>query len=433
MTEPHPIPPSQVRVDFYLQRGEMLMDSLRLEDARQQFAFALGEDPEDPIACCRMGVCLCLLGLQQEAINHGSRAAGIAPDNPLVLQNYAWILYTAQRFAEAKKVILEAIRVVPELAEAHTLLALIYIRLNDNENGKRSAQTALSLDPNSSDAHQVRAIAARKLGDTRESESHLRDAFRYDPQNPATHFAMGCAKVFRDDFDQAEIHFRESLRINPNFEPAQRMLLEIQILKSGLMRTQVVILEWFDTHLTLGLQIFTMLVIVSIVLLSRGDSKFGMLLVPFGILSFVFLFTRYVAEPLTTMWIALTYPEARSMTRWTYLGSMVVSFYLVLWLSLAVSGIALKSFELVTISIFLAYSYVAFSMTWSCRRAKLRPFMVIATILIMSLGSFILFFSTTRNLETEYNTVLAMWLVYFSVALLSLGLPGLLKKRLALQ
>lgn len=431
MTESYRAQAVANRVDFYIDRAELLMDSLRFEDARKQFALAIGESPDNAIAHCRMGVCLGILNAKQEAIEHGRTATSLAPQNPLVLQNFAWILFDSGHYREAKKVIHEAIRIEPEFSDAHTLLALILIRLSDNKSAIRSAEKALALDPNSSEAHRIRGIASQNLGDIRESEVHLRNAFRYDPENASTHLAMGCARFMQDDYEPAERYFRESLRIDPNFAPAQRMLLETQIVRTWVMRFHFGILEWIEAFSTISLKVLIVLMIAAVVLFSRGDSTFGMMLVPLGMISFAFLFTRVATEPLATLSVALSSPEARAMSRWNCLGSILVSFFFLAWFSLAIAGIAMKSITLIAIAVFLAYSYIPISVTWSCTDKMERIFMAGATVLIVGMGLFTLYYAAMGNQENDYNNSFGLWLLYCGVALSSLGLPQIRKKVLA--
>ena len=427
------------KADFHIGRAEMLMEVLRYEDARAQFAIAIAEEPDHPIAHCRMGVCLRLLQMMSEALEHGKTAVTLAPQNPLVLQNYAWLLFEARHHDGAKKVILEAIRIEPEFASAHALLAAIYIRLREHKSAIRSAEKALSLDPNHGDAHRLRGVASQKLGDVQEAEIHLRNSFRYDPENAFTHLAMGCARFMQDDFEPAEAHFRESLRIDPTFAPAQRMLLELQVASAKVSRLHLQLMDWFDAHSGFSFKALLILIVISVLILSRGDGSFGVMLIPLAAMPLVLLFSRMAIGPLATMSVALTTPEARTMTRWNYYGSMFVSVFLLVSVALAITAIALKDEWMVRVAIFLAYAYIPTSTAWECRGTIPRIGMVIATMLIIGFGVFCLYYSAQGSTGyggmplsgSEYNNRVALWASYCVASLLSILLPSRLKRSLA--
>jgi tetratricopeptide (TPR) repeat protein len=113
-----------------------------------------------------LGLALSVAGQSTDA--QAAIRAGLVrePTDPPGNFAMAWVLYTAQRLAEAEKSAELAVLYNPDFAMAHLLLAQIHLRQNKQEELLNDLDAFLRLDPNgprSAGARVIRAQAQRAL------------------------------------------------------------------------------------------------------------------------------------------------------------------------------------------------------------------------------------------------------------------------------
>lgn len=99
-----------------LTRAEYLMNSGDERGAIASYETALGQQPDNPIALNNLAWLL-REREQERAIDLAAQAQELAPRNPAVLDTYGWLLHLAGRHEEAKSVIEEALVLAPDSEE----------------------------------------------------------------------------------------------------------------------------------------------------------------------------------------------------------------------------------------------------------------------------------------------------------------------------
>lgn len=128
------------------------------EKAMESYRRALALDGGDAVALNNLAWVLAEQGRDLgQALAMATRAAGIAPRSPEVLDTLGWIHYRRGAYAEAERVLARAAELAPGKAAIHYHLGLTYQRLGKKHDAVSTLRRAASLDP---------ALAAReKIGD----------------------------------------------------------------------------------------------------------------------------------------------------------------------------------------------------------------------------------------------------------------------------
>lgn len=149
-------------------------------------------------------------------------------------------LYIDDQDAEAVLALQEAVRLNPELAEAHFRLALGYESLGKREEAeseyKKAVETFkkyLGENDNDAEAHYQLAQSYANLGQYSEAIRQYREATRLKENDPDIYYDLGVAHTKLAQYDAAAVAFSKSLEIDPDYYRAQDGLDEA---KEGIKR-----------------------------------------------------------------------------------------------------------------------------------------------------------------------------------------------------
>ena len=146
-----------------MNRGSILHDLGRGEEALASYDKALAIKPDHAVALCRRGHALYHLDRLAEAIANYDRALEIAPDDAETLNVRGLALRRLQRFEEALASCDRALAIKPDLAAVHNSRGVILQDLKRFEDALASYDRALALDPDLADALSNRSTALREL------------------------------------------------------------------------------------------------------------------------------------------------------------------------------------------------------------------------------------------------------------------------------
>jgi Flp pilus assembly protein TadD len=152
-------------------------------------------------------------------------------------------LYRNDQDAEAVLAFLEAIRLDPDLAEAHFRLGLGYESLGKREEAESEYKKAVAaykkyLEENRSDpeAHYDLGQTYAGLGQYSEAIREYREATKLKEDDPDIYYDLGVAHTKLAQYDAAAVAFEKSLEIDPEYYRAQDGLDEA---KEGIKRIRV--------------------------------------------------------------------------------------------------------------------------------------------------------------------------------------------------
>jgi len=208
------------------------------------------------IACCASGVVAwSTAAYWRNTVTLFRHAVEVTGENWAALTVLSQALLAKDRVDEAMPYIAEAIRLRPNLPEAHINFGAALSKRGDFDAAAEQYRAALQVDPENPDAHEglgvvltekgqfegalanLAAAARSRPGD---ADAHYNlgrlyglcghpdlaipefaETVRLRPENAAAHFNLGTAYAAQERFSQACDQFREALRLKPDYISAR--------------------------------------------------------------------------------------------------------------------------------------------------------------------------------------------------------------------
>ncbi len=210
----------------HFQRGEVLFEQSRYDQAVGELTAHLGESPEDAMAHTMLAISLANIKRFDDALAHAREAIGLDPENSFCHYGLAQVELERRRFAAAAEALEEAIRCAPVVSTYHGLMAAIRSRQTRWHEALEAAERGLAFDPEDLQCLNMRALAQRQLGRNAEAAETMRDALARDPNDALAHANQGWTHLEQGQAEPALMHFREGLRIDPGLEFARQGIIE---------------------------------------------------------------------------------------------------------------------------------------------------------------------------------------------------------------
>ena len=140
--------------------------------------------------------------------------AGLAMTYALQAQQ-GWVADTEGALARADELALTAVKMNPDLPEAHWVLAFVHAQRREHDAALREVDRALRLNPSNADAYALKAGIETYLGRPSESVALLRLAQRLNPDGGSLYYLLlGRAYYFLDYHEQARLNLGQALERN---------------------------------------------------------------------------------------------------------------------------------------------------------------------------------------------------------------------------
>ncbi|TDQ05936.1 tetratricopeptide repeat protein [Labedaea rhizosphaerae] len=121
------------------------------------------------------------LGQVGPAVEFGRLAARLAPDDPIVIGQFAELLVAAELHEEAAAAIGRALELAPGQASLHRMHARALRAAHRLDDARAAAQEAVALDPMHPDSHLVLGDVLARQGKLADAEQEFVAALRQDP------------------------------------------------------------------------------------------------------------------------------------------------------------------------------------------------------------------------------------------------------------
>jgi tetratricopeptide (TPR) repeat protein len=194
----------------------------------------------------------------EEAAARFRAALRIKPDIPEAHNNLGTALMRLGRLDEALPAYQRAVALSPDAAEVRYNIGLLLERMGRYEEAVTHLREAVRLNPAYVDAHVTLGNALQSLGRFDEAVAAYREAIRLAPGNPRAHLNLGTALGRMGLADEAAGALREALRLQPDSVDVRRNL-GIALLRSGrtdeglaMFREAVRVAPSVATYLDLG-------------------------------------------------------------------------------------------------------------------------------------------------------------------------------------
>lgn len=169
--------------------------------------------------------------------------------------------YSAQSYKVALDELRLSLQADPNFADAHGMLALVYMALNERGLAEQSFERALQLSPQDSNINtnygwflcqsgreaksipyflaairnplyatpalplQNAGVCSMRIGDVKHAEEYLLRSFQADPKAPVTMYNLGLLYYKKDDYERAKFYAQRLINsVQPNAEAIWLML-----------------------------------------------------------------------------------------------------------------------------------------------------------------------------------------------------------------
>lgn len=209
-----------------LERGKLLFEQNRFEQALQALQQALADNPDDDEALLYQCYALMQLDRNAEALELANRLLQQQPDNPYLLNLKAKVLSQLKRGPEALALVEEAIQQLPDEETFWATACALHFDQKDYEKALEAATEGLRLDPSNTVCLNIRTLTLTKLHRTDELASAIEETLAEDPGDAFSHASAGWALLEAGNHKQARVHFAEALRIAPGLKWAEQGMLQ---------------------------------------------------------------------------------------------------------------------------------------------------------------------------------------------------------------
>ena len=280
------------------------IDDGELDAAARHLREALDHDPDDAETRAMLALVLLDLGALDEAHVHAERVAASVPESPFAHWTLGSVLLARRRARPARAAAEEALRLAPDSADAHALLARVHALDGRWTEALRLAEAGLGLDAEHVPSAGVRALALRQLGRADEAGAAFDEVAAADPLSAFSNAGKGWSLLHRGDRAEAEEHFREALRLEPGSEWAREGLLATVKARNPLYRGMLRYFLWIETRSSRERTMFVVGGLLAYHVLrrvARAEPALGPLIWPLLALYVLFLFSSWLAEPLSNL------------------------------------------------------------------------------------------------------------------------------------
>ncbi|MFH0765776.1 MAG: tetratricopeptide repeat protein [Calditrichota bacterium] len=143
-------------VSPYLTKGFIYHQLKRWEDSAAAYEEALARAPDNPLVLNNYAYMLSVSDQRlEDALEMVRKALAKAPDNPSYIDTYGWILYRSGNYPEALKEIKKALKKQKKNAELFEHLGYIYQALDEPHKARAAWKRALELEPDNKEYRKL--------------------------------------------------------------------------------------------------------------------------------------------------------------------------------------------------------------------------------------------------------------------------------------
>ncbi|MGO9262983.1 MAG: tetratricopeptide repeat protein, partial [Bryobacteraceae bacterium] len=168
------------------------------------------------IACCAYGVVAWSTAAHwRNTVTLFRHAVEVTHDNWAALTTLSQVLLTEDRVDEAMPYIAEALRLRPNLPEAHINFGAALSKRGDFDAAAAQYRIALKGDPNNADAQEGLGVVLAEKGQFAEALANLNAAAKSSPDDADIHYNLGRLYGLAGRPDLAVAEFAETARLQP--------------------------------------------------------------------------------------------------------------------------------------------------------------------------------------------------------------------------
>ena len=237
---------------YHLAWGQLALKEKDLSRAENEFKAAIDSDPKFAAAHLALGTLYWANNDLQSAAKEFKTAADLSPPRSLMRVQYANFLLKTGARAEAKSVLEDITRIVPDYLPARDALLKIICTEHRGDDCAARVQSILAQDPSNYDALFEDGILSGSKGELAKSIREFEYLSKTYRQNPQVSYQLALANMLyaakteppeRDRvIENAEHQLIDTVKLAPHFADATILLSELKIQK-GVPAAAVVLLK----------------------------------------------------------------------------------------------------------------------------------------------------------------------------------------------
>jgi protein O-GlcNAc transferase len=185
---------------------------------------AIKRNGRDPLYFCNLGAALKELGNLDEAVAAYRQAIRLKPDLADAHSNLGVALYEQGKLDEAVVGYLQAIRIKPGYAEAHSNLGIALKDQGKLDEAVAAHRGAIAIKPDYAEAHSNLGDALKELGKLEEAVAACRRSIDIKPNYAEAHCGLGNGLNELGKLEEAVAAYRQAIRIKPDYAVAHHNL-----------------------------------------------------------------------------------------------------------------------------------------------------------------------------------------------------------------
>ena len=206
---------------------QLLILKDRLDDARKLNDEVVKAKPDDADAQVYKGEIELRSGKASDAINTLQAVLKNDPDNAVAhyQQGLAFDQLGNTNRAEAEW--REAVRLRPDIVEAHRALAGVAIHRNDPGGLAQEADQIIAFQPGAPDGYLLRAVAEIDRKQYSTADDYIHRSLEKEPNNPAAYVQLGNLRMAQNQYAEAQKAYQQGLDQDPNSTDALGGMLNV--------------------------------------------------------------------------------------------------------------------------------------------------------------------------------------------------------------
>jgi tetratricopeptide (TPR) repeat protein len=400
------------------QRGVLLYQQDRHEQAEAEFRQVLSTDPGDSMAHSFLALCLTARKDFKQATEEAQVAVHHAPDSDFAHYALAKVFFDRNRNAEALEHINEAIRLDSWDADYFAMLGSIHLEERRWPAALESVERGLQIDPEHVGCNNLRAVALVKLGRRTEAGATIDGSLAKDPDNAITHANKGWALLHDARHKEALEHFREALRLDPNNEWAREGIIEA-------LKAHYRIYSWMLRYF-LWMSRLSSRAQWGVILgayfgnrllgsLARNNPDLAPWIWPIRILYIIFVLLTWTASPLFDLALRLNRFGRMALSRDQTVASNFLGATILISLSSLAAWLITGREKWSILAIVFGLLIVPVSAIFRCHTGWPRLTMAIFTVVLLGLGLPTVFGQSGLFLFFLIGVILSPWLANFLI------------------
>lgn len=203
-------------LDNLYAKARGLLDLGRPREALPLFLKVSAQDPNNYAAIVSSAVCHLHLEEYKNALEYAEKAIALSPEDEWGHRVRSITLGNLDRKNEALEEALEAVRLAPELPEAHNTLVRARLRCNDVKGAQEAAKGLIVLAPADTETWLLAGVVEIAADNKYTAEKYLKKALEIDPLSAQARNALGMLAMRADGKSKEAIeHIEAAVRLDP--------------------------------------------------------------------------------------------------------------------------------------------------------------------------------------------------------------------------